>query len=42
MLMGLVVKNAILLVDNANQRVREGANLYDALVDAGRTRFRPS
>jgi HAE1 family hydrophobic/amphiphilic exporter-1 len=41
MLMGLVVKNAILLVDNANQRVREGANLYDALVDAGRTRFRP-
>jgi multidrug efflux pump subunit AcrB len=24
MLMGLVVKNAILLVDNANQRVREG------------------
>jgi HAE1 family hydrophobic/amphiphilic exporter-1 len=41
MLMGLVVKNAILLVDNANQRVREGANLYDALVEAGRTRFRP-
>ena len=41
MLMGLVVKNAILLVDNANQRVREGANLYDALVLAGQTRFRP-
>src|SRR5690606_10024715 len=32
MLMGLVVKNAILLVDNANQRRREGMNLYDALV----------
>ena len=41
MLMGLVVKNAILLVDNANQRRREGLNLYDALVEAGATRFRP-
>ena len=41
MLMGLVVKNAILLVDNANQHVREGWNLYDALVEAGTTRFRP-
>ncbi len=41
MLMGLVVKNAILLVDNANQHVREGWNLYDAVVEAGGTRFRP-
>jgi HAE1 family hydrophobic/amphiphilic exporter-1 len=41
MLMGLVVKNAILLVDNANQRRREGMNLFDALVVAGHTRFRP-
>ena len=41
MLMGLVVKNAILLVDNANQRRREGVNLFDALVMAGMTRFRP-
>jgi len=41
MLMGLVVKNAILLVDNANQRRREGAHLFDALVEAGHTRFRP-
>ncbi len=42
MLMGLVVKNAILLVDNANQHVRdEGMNLYDALLKAGQTRFRP-
>jgi hydrophobic/amphiphilic exporter-1 (mainly G- bacteria), HAE1 family len=41
MLMGLVVKNAILLVDNANQHMREGQNLYDALVEAGQTRFRP-
>ena len=41
MLMGLVVKNAILLVDNANQHRAEGMNLYDALVEAGTTRFRP-
>ncbi|MGI3170696.1 efflux RND transporter permease subunit [Pseudooceanicola sp. C21-150M6] len=41
MLMGLVVKNAILLVDNANQHRAEGMNLFDALVEAGTTRFRP-
>ena len=41
MLMGLVVKNAILLVDNANHKVKDGLNLYDALVEAGVTRFRP-
>lgn len=41
MLMGLVVKNAILLVDNANQGRKDGLNLYDALVEAGMTRFRP-
>lgn len=41
MLMGLVVKNAILLVDNANQHVKAGWNLYEALVEAGVTRFRP-
>ena len=41
MLMGLVVKNAILLVDNANHHVAAGDNLFDALVAAGVTRFRP-
>ncbi|WP_276719345.1 efflux RND transporter permease subunit [Pseudooceanicola nitratireducens] len=41
MLMGLVVKNAILLVDNANQHRAAGMNLFDALVEAGTTRFRP-
>ena len=41
MLMGLVVKNAILLVDNTNQHTRAGLNLYDALLEAGATRFRP-
>ncbi|WMT89050.1 efflux RND transporter permease subunit [Pelagibacterium sp. H642] len=41
MLMGLVVKNAILLVDNANQRMREGLPIREALIVAGGTRFRP-
>ncbi|GKY88059.1 efflux RND transporter permease subunit [Sinisalibacter aestuarii] len=41
MLMGLVTKNAILLVDNANHHVKAGDNLWNALVIAGRTRFRP-
>ena len=41
MLMGLVVKNAILLVDNANQQRAEGLDLRTALVEAGATRFRP-
>jgi HAE1 family hydrophobic/amphiphilic exporter-1 len=41
MLMGLVVKNAILLVDNANERRREGAVRFDALVEAGVVRLRP-
>src|SRR5690606_4679320 len=42
MLMGLVVKNAILLVDNADQRTREGMDLYSALAEAGATRLRPN
>jgi hydrophobe/amphiphile efflux-1 (HAE1) family protein len=41
MMMGLVAKNAILLVDRANDARREGMNLWDALIDAGRTRLRP-
>lgn len=41
MMMGLVAKNAILLVDRANERLAEGDSLYDALIDAGRTRLRP-
>jgi HAE1 family hydrophobic/amphiphilic exporter-1 len=41
MLMGLVTKNAILLVDNANQRRREGMDRWTALVEAGRVRLRP-
>jgi HAE1 family hydrophobic/amphiphilic exporter-1 len=41
MLMGLVAKNGILLVDFTNQRKAEGAGLIEALLDAGRERFRP-
>lgn len=41
MLMGLVAKNGILLVDFTNQRKAEGATLIEALIDAGRERFRP-
>ncbi|MGE5314667.1 MAG: efflux RND transporter permease subunit, partial [Acidobacteriota bacterium] len=41
MLVGLVAKNAILLVDRANQMKAEGMSTYDALMDAGATRLRP-
>jgi multidrug efflux pump subunit AcrB len=41
MLMGLVTKNAILLVDFANQARRAGASVPDALLEAGMTRMRP-
>ncbi len=41
MMIGLVAKNAILLVDFANQAKEEGMSTRDALVEAGRTRLRP-
>jgi HAE1 family hydrophobic/amphiphilic exporter-1 len=41
MLMGLVTKNAILLVDNANQRRTEGLPVREALIEAGAVRLRP-
>ncbi|WP_207459874.1 efflux RND transporter permease subunit [Azospirillum sp. SYSU D00513] len=41
MLMGLVTKNAILLVDFANQARARGADLKAALVEAGVIRLRP-
>jgi HAE1 family hydrophobic/amphiphilic exporter-1 len=41
MLMGLVVKNAILLVDNANHHMQAGLPVREALERAGVTRFRP-
>jgi len=41
MLIGLVAKNAIMLVDFANHRKSEGYSTYDALVAANHARFRP-
>ncbi|HJU83336.1 MAG TPA: efflux RND transporter permease subunit, partial [Holophagaceae bacterium] len=41
LLMGLVTKNAILLVDNAIQHRRDGMERTEALVTAGMTRLRP-
>ena len=41
MLMGLVTKNAILLVDFANRARRAGAPLAQALLEAGQVRLRP-
>src|SRR5882672_1003045 len=40
-LMGLVTKNAMLLVDFANQGQRNGLTRVDALLAAGQTRLRP-
>jgi len=41
MLMGLVAKNAILLLDCARKEEEQGVNREDALMHAGRTRLRP-
>jgi multidrug efflux pump subunit AcrB len=41
MLMGLVTKNAILLVDFANQARKAGATVHEALLQAGMIRMRP-
>jgi HAE1 family hydrophobic/amphiphilic exporter-1 len=41
MLAGIVVNNAIVLVDAVNLRRRAGADLVEALVDAGQSRLRP-
>ncbi len=41
MLVGLVGKNAILLVDRTNAVRKEGVRVYDALIDAGKMRLRP-
>ena len=41
MLMGLVAKNAILLLDAARKREADGMDREDALMAAGRSRLRP-
>ncbi|MGX5818096.1 efflux RND transporter permease subunit [Chitinophaga lutea] len=41
MLIGLVAKNAIILVDFTNQMKEEGQSTYDALLHANKARLRP-
>ena len=41
MLMGLVTKNAILLVDFTNTLRARGLSIHDALLESGKTRLRP-
>jgi HAE1 family hydrophobic/amphiphilic exporter-1 len=41
LLMGLVTKNAILLIDFTKRLRQEGRDRTEALIEAGRTRFRP-
>ncbi len=41
MLIGLVAKNAIILVDFTNQMKEEGQSTYDALIHANHARLRP-
>ena len=38
---GIVIRNSIILVDFIEQRVEEGMNFREAVVDAGAVRFRP-
>lgn len=41
MLLGLVAKNAILIVDFANQKKTQGISTWTALIEAGKGRLRP-
>ncbi|MFB5661097.1 efflux RND transporter permease subunit [Alteribacillus sp. HJP-4] len=41
MLIGIVLNNAILLIDRTNQLRRDGHTVSDALIEAGRNRIRP-
>jgi multidrug efflux pump subunit AcrB len=41
MMVGIVVEYTIVLMDFANHRLREGANVHEAIVDAAVVRFRP-
>lgn len=41
LLLGMVGKNAVLVVDFANQAIKEGKNVEEALLDAGEKRLRP-
>ncbi len=40
-LTGIVVNDSLILIDFAKKKIAEGADCFDALVDAGRVRIRP-
>jgi HAE1 family hydrophobic/amphiphilic exporter-1 len=41
MLIGMAAKNAILIVEFANDEFKKGLSLYDSAIKAARSRFRP-
>ncbi|WP_429844932.1 efflux RND transporter permease subunit [Brevibacillus sp. FIR094] len=41
MLIGIVVTNAIVLIDRVQQHIEEGISVREAIIEAGRTRLRP-
>jgi len=41
MLIGMAAKNAILIVEYANDEFKKGASLFDSAIKAARSRFRP-
>ncbi|MBU0972893.1 MAG: efflux RND transporter permease subunit, partial [Proteobacteria bacterium] len=41
MLIGMAAKNAILIVEYANEKFHEGLSLYDSALEAAKLRFRP-
>ncbi|WP_276390682.1 efflux RND transporter permease subunit [Eudoraea chungangensis] len=41
MLIGMAAKNAILIVEFANDEFKKGASLYEAALEAAKSRFRP-
>ncbi|MGI9483326.1 MAG: efflux RND transporter permease subunit [Hyphomicrobiales bacterium] len=40
-LSGIMIKNAIVLIDQINDNIADGEDIYDALVNAGASRLRP-
>lgn len=40
-LSGIVVRNAIILIDHANELIKNGTSIHDAAIEAGKRRLRP-